>query len=88
MQQRQQHINVVTANANNKFTKQQLTSMDDCMLVNMATLAKQNNSGLNDAMLRPNFFGQQGMSTLNAAPQVEEPLTFGKLDYKAMAAGN
>lgn len=93
MAQRKQHIGVITANANNKFTSKQLESMDDGVLANMALLAntQEENNGLSsiDAMSRPNFFGAQGAAVINAkAGADEEPLMLGRIDYKELAANN
>ena len=93
MAQRKQHIGVITANANNKFTAKQLESMDDRVLANMALLAKtqEENDGMlsMDAMSRPNFFGAQGAAVINAkAGADEEPLMLGRIDYKELAANN
>lgn len=93
MAQRKQHIGVITANANNKFTAKQLDSMDDRVLANMALLAKtqeENDEMLSmDAMSRPNFFGAQGAAVINTKTGIDdEPLMLGKIDYKELAANN
>jgi hypothetical protein len=93
MAQRKQHIGVITANANNKFTAKQLESMDDGVLANMALLAnsQEESGGISsmDALSRPNFFGAQGAAVINAkAGADEEPLILGKIDYKELVANN
>lgn len=91
MEQRQQHVKAITANANNKFTAKQLEAMSDTVLANMAALAQEptNNEGVDTYVYRPNFFGQQGTVVTNVgAVADEEPLTLGKIDYKELAASN
>jgi hypothetical protein len=93
MEQRKQHIGVITANANNKFTPKQLEMMDDGVLANMAMLAKPLENTeyypATEAMTRPSFFGSQGAAVINAnAGADEEPLVLGRIDYKELSANN
>jgi hypothetical protein len=93
MEQRKQHIGVITANANNKFTPKQLETMDDGVLANMAMLAKPLENTeyypATEAMTRPSFFGSQGAAVVNAnAGADEEPLVLGRIDYKELSANN
>lgn len=92
MEQRRRHVNVITANANNKFTAKQLWAMSDTVLANMASLAAQpvEESVFNmESQIRPSFFGQQGAAVTNAGANAdEEPLTLGRIDYKELASSN
>ena len=89
MQQRRQHVNVITANANNKFTNRQLEVMDDAVLANLASLAQDQTENADEQVFRPNFFGQQGAAVTNVGGGAdEEPLMLGRIDYKELAASN
>jgi hypothetical protein len=87
MEQRQQHVNAITANVNNKFTPKQLDAMDDVVLANLAALAETRDEEGVMVSLRPSFFGQQGTAVTNAGVD-EEPLTLGKIDYHELASSN
>ena len=82
------HIAVITANAQNKFTKPQLEAMDLGMLENLASLAKARIVDNLSYNRLPSFFGAQGSAEIVDNSQEEEPLTLGKIDYAQLAVEN
>jgi hypothetical protein len=88
MEQRGQHIGVITSNAQNRFSLKQLQQMNDDVLANLASLAKPTENEESYTSMRPSFFGAQGAAVMNAdANGDEEPLQLGRIDFKAIAAG-
>jgi hypothetical protein len=83
MKQRGQYIQAITSNANNKFTVNQLKSMNDNILANLSALAQNSNN--REEIYTPNFFGQQGAGVQNISAS-EEPLKLGKINYKELAS--
>jgi len=88
LQQRQRHVDVITANEQNKFTPKQLAMMDDTVLANLASLAQRPSEAMEQAYT-PSFFGAQGAAVMNAdAGEGEEPLRLGRIDFKELAKTN
>jgi hypothetical protein len=85
MEQRGQHIGVITANTANKFTLKQLQRMEDNVLANLASLAQPAEGDESFTSYQPNFFGAQGAGVTANAGAAEEPLQLGRIDYKELA---